>query len=67
MLELLQQAMHGNWPDVLNIAIVLSLFTPVARVLVLAVGWGLRREGRMALVALTVLVLLTVSLFLSAG
>jgi uncharacterized membrane protein len=51
----------------LQLGILLLLFTPILRVIVLAIGWSLQRDGRMALVALVVLGLLTVSIVLGAG
>ncbi|HEY2826053.1 MAG TPA: DUF1634 domain-containing protein [Pirellulales bacterium] len=65
--KLLHLAIGGDGPALLEIGILLLLFTPIVRVMVLAIGWGVRRDGRMALVALTVLVLLTISLVLGAG
>ena len=40
------------------------MLTPLVRIVILAVGWALRRDFRFALVALTVLLLLIASLFI---
>jgi hypothetical protein len=64
--DLLHRAMQDEGPALLQLGILLLLFTPVVRVLVLAVGWAIRRDWRMAAVAVTVLALLAVSIFLSA-
>ena len=65
--ELLRMAVDGNGVAWIELGVLMLLATPVLRVMVLAIGWGARRDGRMALVALVVLVLLAVSILLSAG
>jgi uncharacterized membrane protein len=47
--------------------LVVLMLTPVARVVILVVGWFLQRELRFGLVALCVLLMLCVSLFLGTG
>jgi hypothetical protein len=65
--DLLHLAATGSGVALLEVGILLLLFTPVVRVIVLAIGWTLRRETRMAPVALVVLALLALSLVLGFG
>jgi uncharacterized membrane protein len=65
--ELLRLASEANGVAWIELGVLALLFTPILRVLVLAIGWALRRDLRMALVALTVLVLLTISLAVGVG
>jgi uncharacterized membrane protein len=65
--ELVRMAGEGNGVAWMELGVLMLLATPVLRVIVLAIGWSLQRDGRMALVALVVLLLLAVSVVLSAG
>ena len=65
--ELLRMAGDGNGVAWMELGVLMLLATPIMRVVVLAIGWGARRDGRMALVAFVVLVLLAASILLSAG
>ncbi|HTQ40387.1 MAG TPA: DUF1634 domain-containing protein [Pirellulales bacterium] len=65
--DLLRMAADGNGVACMELGVLVLMLTPVVRVMVLAVGWMARREGRMALVALTVLLLLAISIMLSVG
>jgi len=58
---------EGNGVAWMELGVLMLLATPVLRVIVLAIGWSLQRDGRMALVALVVLLLLAVSVVLSVG
>ena len=64
---LIEDAAHGNGNALLNLGILALLFTPICRVVVLAIGWTVRREHGMAFVALCVLALLTISLVVGIG
>ena len=64
---LVEDAAHGNGSALLYLGILALLFTPICRVVVLAIGWTVRREHRMAFVALCVLALLAVSLVVGIG
>jgi uncharacterized membrane protein len=65
--DLVRAAGEGNGVAWMELGVLALLLTPILRVLVLAIGWARRREKRMALVALTVLVLLTISLLFGVG
>jgi len=65
--ELLRLAGEANGVAWMQLGVLVLLFTPVLRVLVLAIGWAIERDWRMALVALVVLVLLAISLVVSVG
>lgn len=65
--ELLRMGGEGNGVAWMELGVLMLLATPVLRVIVLAIGWSLQRDGRMALVALVVLLLLAVSVVLSVG
>src|SRR5262245_1307227 len=64
---MLERAAGGDGGALLDVGILLLLATPIARVVVLAIGWTLARDYRMALVALCVLTLLAVSVLLGVG
>ena len=64
---LVQSALGSNGVALLSLGVVLLMLTPLLRVVVLATGWFLRRDWRFALVALTVLSLLAISLALGFG
>ena len=63
---LLPQAAKGSGVAMLQLGLWLLLFTPVSRVVVLAVGWGARREWSFAATAVVVLCLLAASIMLGA-
>jgi uncharacterized membrane protein len=65
--DLLSMAGQGNGVAFMELGVLTLTLTPVLRVLVLAVGWAIRRERRMALVAFVVLGLLALSVALSTG
>jgi uncharacterized membrane protein len=65
--ELADMALHANGVAWMELGVLLLLLTPILRVLVLAIGWSIRREGRMAMISLTVLALLAISLFFGVG
>lgn len=60
-------ALHGNPVALLYSGLVALMLTPVARVVILVVGWFLGRQWRFALVALCVLLMLCLSLCLGTG
>ncbi|MGD9722520.1 MAG: DUF1634 domain-containing protein [Pirellulales bacterium] len=65
--QLAQRLSAGDGRALLDAGLLVLMFTPVLRVLVLAVGWLARRDWRMAAAALTVLALLSVSVLLGVG
>jgi uncharacterized membrane protein len=65
--ELLRLAIETNGVAWMELGVLALLFTPILRVVVLAIGWSIERDRRMALVAITVLVLLTISLIVGVG
>jgi Protein of unknown function (DUF1634) len=64
---LIRQALAGQGVSLLALGTVFLMLTPLLRVIVLALGWALRRDWRFALIAFTVLTLLTISLTLGFG
>jgi uncharacterized membrane protein len=64
---LVQTALRFDGVALLSLGVVLLMLTPLLRVVVLAAGWSLRRDWRFALVALSVLSLLAISLTLGFG
>jgi uncharacterized membrane protein len=60
-------ALHGNPVALLYSGLVALMLTPVARVVILVVGWFCGRQWRFALVALCVLLMLCLSLYLGTG
>ncbi|HZZ29957.1 MAG TPA: DUF1634 domain-containing protein [Pirellulales bacterium] len=65
--DLLHMAAEGNGVAWMELGIFALVLTPVVRVIVLAIGWAVRREQRMALIAMTVFCLLLLSIYLSIG
>jgi uncharacterized membrane protein len=61
------RAAHGDGTAVMTVGLLILMLTPVARVLVLGVGWLLDRELLFAGVAGTVLTLLAISVILGTG
>ena len=64
---LLSKAAKGDGTAILQLGLLVLMLTPVARVVVLAVGWLVDREWRFAFVALFVFALLMTSLILGTG
>ena len=60
-------ALRGDPVALLYSGLVALMLTPVARVVILVVGWFLGRQWRFALVALCVLLMLSLSLYLGTG
>ena len=65
--RVLRGAFRGEGVDLLDLGLLVLIGTPVLRVAVLAVGWGLAGRWRFAAIALAVLALLGVSLELGLG
>ena len=63
----MSKAAKGDGTAILQLGLLVLMLTPVARVVVLAVGWLVDREWRFALVALFVFALLMTSLILGTG
>ncbi|MGC8642409.1 MAG: DUF1634 domain-containing protein, partial [Isosphaeraceae bacterium] len=63
----LQHASRGHGIALMNLGLLALMVTPVLRVAVLAIGWGMNRDRRFLAVALGVLVLLTISPVLGVG
>jgi uncharacterized membrane protein len=61
------RAVHGDGTAILGLGLVLLMLTPVARVLVLAVGWLSSRDFTFSLIAFFVLALLSLSVLLGTG
>jgi uncharacterized membrane protein len=64
---LLTRALHGDATAILECGLLVLMLTPVARVLILAVGWALRRDWTFSLIAFCVLALLALSVVLGTG
>lgn len=65
--QLILEAWNGEGVAILDLGLIFLMFTPVARVLVLAVVWTVHREGKMAIIAWGVLTLLCIGMWLGAG
>jgi uncharacterized membrane protein len=65
--QLVPRALAGEGVAIVDLGLVVLMLTPASRVVVLAVGWALRRQWRMAAVALTVAALLAFSIGLGVG
>lgn len=63
---LLQEAGQFQGPAVTTLGLLALMITPILRVVVLLIGWSIRRDWRFAGVALAVLVLLCISLGIGA-
>jgi len=61
------KAAHGDGTAILKLGLLVLMLTPVARVLILAIGWARQRDWTFSLIALCVLALLGVSVFLGTG
>jgi hypothetical protein len=64
---MLREACKGSGVAFLDLGLLVLLGTPVCRVAVLAVGWGLSGERRFSAVALVVLSLLGIGLLIGVG
>jgi uncharacterized membrane protein len=62
--SLIRRAARGDGVAWLDLGLISLIATPILRVIVLAVGWGLAGERRFAAVATTVLALLVLGLVL---
>jgi uncharacterized membrane protein len=60
--ELLRHALRGDGVAVLNLGLLVLILTPVLRVAVLVVGWCQERDWAFAAIALSVLILLGISM-----
>jgi uncharacterized membrane protein len=67
LLTLPARAVRGDGTAMLELGLLLLMLTPVARVLVLAIGWLLDRDWTFSLVAFCVLALLSLSILLGTG
>jgi uncharacterized membrane protein len=65
--EVFRLAIRGRGVDLLDLGLLALIGTPIVRVFVLAVGWGLAGERRFLAVALVVLGLLGLSFALGTG
>jgi uncharacterized membrane protein len=64
---MVSRAMQGDSSAILQLGLVVLMLTPVARVLVLAVGWLMSRDWTFSLIAFCVLALLVTSILLGTG
>ncbi len=62
---LVQGAVAGNGEALLRVGLLILMATPIARVLVLALSWGLQKDFRLMAIAVSVLLLLALSITLS--
>jgi uncharacterized membrane protein len=60
-------ALHGDATAILQLGLIVLMLTPVARVLILAIGWARSRDWTFSLIAFCVLALLGLSVFLGTG
>jgi uncharacterized membrane protein len=65
--DVLRAAAAGEGDALLQVGLLVLVATPVVRVAVLALGWGLSGDRRFMAVSLVVLALLAVSFFLGVG
>ncbi len=61
------RAMQGDSSSILNLGLLALMLTPVARVLVLAIGWMMNRDWTFSVVAFCVLAMLVLSVLLGTG
>ena len=64
---ILSRAVQGDGTAILGLGLVVLMFTPVARVLILAAGWAKSRDWTFSLIAFVVLALLGLSIYLGTG
>ena len=65
--EVMKAAAEGNGAALIYVGLLVLIGTPILRVAVLALGWGVSNHWRFMAVSLVVLVLLAVSFFLGVG
>jgi uncharacterized membrane protein len=61
------RALAGDGRAVIDIGLIVLMFTPVLRVLVLAIGWLSERKWRLALVSIAVAIMLAISVAIGIG
>jgi len=61
------RALNGDGLGLLELGILVLIFTPMLRVAMLAIGWSISRQFRFAASALAVLAMLLTSLWLGLG
>ncbi len=66
-LSLPDRALQGDGTAFLALGLVVLMLTPVARVLILAIGWARDRDWTFSLIAFCVLVLLSLGVILGTG
>jgi uncharacterized membrane protein len=64
---ILSAALRCQGPALTTLGLLVLMITPILRVIVLLIGWVLRRDWLFAVVALVVLALLVLSLLLGVG
>lgn len=65
--QLSARALAGDGRAVIDVGLIVLMFTPVFRVLVLALGWISERKWRLALVSVAVAIMLAVSVYIGIG
>jgi uncharacterized membrane protein len=65
--QLTERALAGDGRAVIDLGLVVLMFTPVLRVLVLACGWLAERKWRLALVSIAVAIMLGISIAVGVG
>jgi uncharacterized membrane protein len=65
--DVLLASFAGNGAALIEVGLLLLIATPIMRVAVLALGWGLAGNRRFMAVSLVVLALLLISFFLGVG
>jgi uncharacterized membrane protein len=65
--QLFAQAATGDGRAVIDLGLIVLMFTPVFRVLVLALGWLAERKWWLALVAIAVAIMLAMSVAIGVG
>jgi uncharacterized membrane protein len=65
--ELAHRAAGGDGRAIVDLGLIVLMFTPVFRVLVLAIGWVAERKWRLALVSTAVAILLAASVAIGVG
>jgi uncharacterized membrane protein len=64
---LFDRALNGSSAGLMELGLLVLIFTPVLRVAMLVVGWAIARQFRFAATALVVLALLLLSMWLGLG
>jgi uncharacterized membrane protein len=67
VLALPSRAVHGDGTAILELGLLVLMLTPVARVLILAIGWARTKDWTFSLIAFFVLALLALSVLLGTG